>query len=69
VTKNIQAWPSPFLLPMCPCGGTTNLSHLQPAGAFNPDEMRTYRCSDCGAQISYPDRRASHADTGAASGG
>ena len=45
--------PNPFLLPICPCGEVANLSHVEPAGPLDEDEIRTYRCAECGTQVSY----------------
>jgi hypothetical protein len=40
----------PFLLPVCShCGGPTNLSHLEPNPACSHEDLRTYKCTWCGA--------------------
>jgi hypothetical protein len=48
----------PFLLPLCPdCNGATCLSGLSPHPTESAEELRIYRCSDCGAQHTFARKR------------
>jgi len=37
----------PFLLPLCPCGGATRLSHVEPHPFDEQRSLRTYICQAC----------------------
>ena len=37
----------PFLLPLCPCGGATRLSHVEPHPIDEQRSLRTYVCQAC----------------------
>jgi len=37
----------PFLLPLCPCGGATRLSHVEPHPIDERRSLRTYICQAC----------------------
>jgi hypothetical protein len=37
----------PFLLPLCPCGGATRLSHVEPHPVDALRLLRTYLCQAC----------------------
>ena len=37
----------PFLLPLCPCGGATRLSHVEPDPIHELRSLRTYVCQSC----------------------
>jgi len=39
----------PFLLPLCPCGGATRLSHVEPHPIDDQRSLRTYVCQACGS--------------------
>ena len=40
----------PFLLPVCDCGGPTNLASLEPHPTRPGEELKTYKCQHCGKQ-------------------
>jgi len=40
---------NPFLLPLCQCGGTTRLSHVEPHATDEGKSLRTYVCQTCGS--------------------
>jgi hypothetical protein len=40
----------PFLLPVCDCGGPMNLASLEPHPTRPGNELKTFKCQDCGAQ-------------------
>ena len=39
----------PFLLPLCPCGGATRLSHVEPHPIDDQRSLGTYVCQACGS--------------------
>jgi hypothetical protein len=43
----------PFLLPLCQCGGATSLSHMEPHPSDRELQLRTFRCSECGAEQTF----------------
>ena len=43
----------PFLLPLCHCGGTTNLSRAEPHPWDETQELRIYLCTKCGSARTY----------------
>jgi hypothetical protein len=40
----------PFLLPLCTCGGPMNLASLEPHPSRADHELKTFKCTLCGAQ-------------------
>jgi hypothetical protein len=44
---------NPFLLPLCHCGGTTNLSRAEPHPGDETQELRIYLCTACGSARTY----------------
>ena len=38
----------PFLLPICDCGGSMNLASLEPHPTRSDQELKTYKCAECG---------------------
>ena len=40
----------PFLLPLCDCGGPMNLASLEPHPTRADHELKTFKCTRCGAQ-------------------
>jgi hypothetical protein len=40
----------PFLLPLCDCGGPMNLASLEPHPTRADHELKTFKCTLCGAQ-------------------
>jgi len=49
----------PFLLPICDCGGPMNLASIQPHPDLPDRELKTFKCSICGAQQAFEGRRRS----------
>ena len=43
----------PFLLPLCPCGGPTRLSHIDPHPVDERQSLRTYVCQACGSDQTH----------------
>ena len=43
----------PFLLPLCPCGGATRLSHVEPHPVDERRSLRTYVCQACGSDQTH----------------
>jgi hypothetical protein len=56
----------PFLLPFCDCGGPMNLASLEPHPVQPDHEVKTFKCSRCGAQAIFDVQRrtASRNDRG-----
>ena len=50
---------NPFLLPICDCGGPMNLASIQPHPDLPGHELKTFKCSICGAQQAFDGRRRS----------
>jgi hypothetical protein len=43
----------PFLLPLCGCGGPMNLASLEPHPTQPERELKTFKCTRCGAQEAF----------------
>jgi len=43
----------PFLLPLCPCGGATRLSHVEPDPVHEYRSLRTYVCQGCNSSQTH----------------
>jgi hypothetical protein len=49
----------PFLLPLCDCGGPMNLASLEPHPTRADHELKTFKCTRCGAhEVFNVQRRA-----------
>jgi len=50
IVKPLSPLGDPFLLPLCACGGPMNLASLEPHPTQPDHELKTFKCTRCGAQ-------------------
>jgi hypothetical protein len=54
----------PFLLPLCDCGGPMNLASLEPHPTQPDHELKTFKCTRCGAQEVFDVQRRAEGKVG-----
>jgi len=54
----------PFLLPLCDCGGPMNLASLEPHPTQPDRELKTFKCTRCGAQEVFDVLRRAESNPG-----